>query len=89
MDFGDTEGLPSRELGENIVESQIEELGGMAHRLLGTYEKVPERKEPSQRYVDDIWYCFDKTNRQYWTSKYSEYRNGVAREFPGWEALGE
>ena len=89
VDFGDTEGLPSRELGEKIVESQVEELGGIAHRLLGAYEGTPDWKAPSQSDVDDIWYRFDEATRRYWTSTYSEYRTGSAREFPGWEALGE
>lgn len=89
VDFGDPERTPSRELGERIVESQIEELGRLVHELLGSYEGNPEWQAPSQRDVDDIWHRFHAITQPYWTATYAEYRAGKRREFPGWEALGE
>ena len=89
MDFEKAERMPNRELGEKIVESQGEELGRMADRLLQTYEETPNWKAPSQKDVDDIWHRFERATRQYWTATYEEYKRDAQREFPGWEALGE
>lgn len=90
IDFENAELMPSRELGERIVESQIEELGRIAHQLLDSYDAKPKWKAPSQRDVDDIWHRFYGITQPYWISTYSEYKEGGRRrEFPGWEALGE
>jgi len=90
IDLGSAEALPSRKLGERIVESQTAELGRLARRLLDAYEARPGWQAPSQRDVDDVWNRFHGITQPYWTATYSEYtgRKGP-REFPGWEALGE
>ena len=89
IDFTETEIMPSRELGERIVESQIRELGRMAKELLDSYRMIPEWTAPSQRDVDEIWHRFEGLTRQFWSLTLSEYEKGVQREFPGWESLGE
>ncbi len=89
IDFEDAGAIPSPELGERIVESQVEALGRMARRLVDAYEERPEWSTPSQSDVDDVWHRFERATRQYWTSTFSEYEQGVVRQFPGWEALGE
>jgi len=89
IDFGNAQVMPSRELGEKIVESQIKELGSIAGGLLNSFSPKPGWKAPSQRDVDDIWHRFERITQQYWISTFSEYKEGIVREFPGWEALGE
>lgn len=89
IDFENAEILPSRELGEKIVESQIEELGRVSRQLLDSYEPVLQWTAPSQRDIDDIWHRFEEATRQYWTLTFREYKEGIVREFPGWEALDE
>ena len=89
VNFENAETMPSRERGEKIVESQIQELGRVSKELLDSFQEKSEWKAPSQRDVDDIWYRFESTTRPYWSLTYDEYKNKVQREFPGWDALGE
>ena len=89
IDFTEGEITPSQELGERIVESQIRELGRIAQELLDSFSIEPGWETPSQRDVEGIWHRFEGATRPYWTLTYSEYKKSVAREFPGWEALGE
>ena len=89
IDFEHAEELPSSQLGDRIVESQIEELGRISRHLLEIYEAKPGWKAPSQRDIDDVWHRFHGITRRYWTFTYDEYEKGIVLEFPGWEALGE
>lgn len=89
VDFEQAAMLPSRELGEKIVDSQIAELGRTAGKLLDAYEAEPGWTAPSQNDVESIWRRFERVTRQYWTTTYDEYKAHDRREFPGWDALGE
>ena len=71
--------IPSRELGEKIVESQIEELGRIVHQLLDSYEEKSNWKAPSQRDVDDVWHRFYGITQP--------YRADASKEFVDDDAL--
>lgn len=83
--------IPTAEIGEKIVSSQIEALGHVQQELLGAYRSDPSWRAPDQARVEAIWHRFQRLTRKYWVASCSweEYRTGGAPEFPGWEALGE
>jgi len=82
---------PSREIGENIVRSQIERLGEIAKELLDGYEPRPNWTAPSQYEIADIWGRFERLTRKYWWCSVTldHYHGKEFIPFPGWEALGE
>jgi creatinine amidohydrolase len=90
--FPDGKGrVPGAELGENIVASQVAQLGRLSAELLDSYEQKDGWQAPNVTEADDIWHRFERLTRKYWWMSRSlkEWREGVATEFPGWESLGE
>ncbi len=81
--------MPNRQLGENIVQSQIERLGEIKDELLSAYCPQAGWQVPSMTDTEVIWHRFDLLTRRYWTGTFAEYAQGTAPQFPGWEALGE
>lgn len=88
-DFEKERVIPSIEIGEPIVESQITGLGEIAKRLLDEYSPVSGWKAPNSREVDGIWHRFDLATRRYWSVSYDEYKSGGRLAFPDWATLGE
>ncbi len=82
--------MPSKELGEKIVNSQIKRLGEIQQQLLLSYKLQKDWQAPSLNDVEDIWMRFERLTRKYWicSQTLEEYKNQKI-EFPGWEALGE
>ncbi|MDA0836676.1 MAG: creatininase family protein [Planctomycetota bacterium] len=88
--FPDNKGRsPSRELGEKIVNSQIERLGEIKDELLAAYTPRENWTAPSMTEAEDIWHRYEALTRKYWSVTYEEYRKKSVPEFPGWEAFGE
>jgi len=83
--------MPSRQLGENIVRSQIERLGEIQRELLESYVPRKDWKAPSLTDTEDIWVRFERLTRKYWVESmtFEEYMQGKRTPFPGWAALGE
>lgn len=81
--------LPTREIGEKIVASQIRSLGNLAQRLVSEYQPHPDRKVPDLNQIEAIWQNFERLTRKYWTVSYSEYKAGTSSygQFPDWETL--
>ena len=80
---------PSKELGEKIVNSQIERLAEIKNDLLEAYTPTENWSAPSMTEAEDIWHRYESLTRKYWSTTFAEYRNKTEPEFPGWEALGE
>jgi creatinine amidohydrolase len=82
---------PSREIGENIVRSQVKRLGEIQSELLSAFDGSIERCAPTMTGTDDIWHRFERLTRKYWwmSSTLDEYKAGSQVPFPGWESLGE
>ena len=82
---------PSPDLGEKVVDSQVDWLGATARELLEGYEPKPDWRAPSLTDTEAVWARFWATTMPYMaTTSYDAYRSGAPRpEFPGWEALGE
>jgi creatinine amidohydrolase len=81
--------MPNWQLGENIIQSQIERLGEIKDELLSAYRPQKGWQAPSMTDAESIWHRFDFLTRRYWTGTFAEYVKGTAPRFPGWEALGE
>jgi len=83
--------MPSCELGEKIVRSQIESLREIVHKELNAYKPIPGWVPPNQYEVADIWNRFALLTRKYWWCSLTldEFKRGERCPFPGWEALGE
>lgn len=83
--------LPSRELGESIVDSQVRTLGEMQAELLNAHRPVPGWRAPTLQDVADIWGRFERLTRKYWLCSVTlqEARQERWTDFPGWEELGE
>ncbi len=88
-DFSTSPGRPTREVGERIVASQVEELGRIQRRLLAAHRPAEGRPVPNQDEVEEMWHTFDRLTRKYWvmSTAWEEYPQGPP-PFPGWEALG-
>ena len=82
---------PSRELGENIVRSQIQRLGEIARELLDSYEPRAGWVAPTLADVADMWARFERLTRKYWgcSMTLGEYHERKLVPFPGWAELGE
>ena len=90
-DFPDKRGrTPSRELGEKIVASQVQCLGGIRQELLAAFDEGAARSAPNMTEAEDVWRSFERLTRKYWvmSKTLEEYRTGPTVTFPGWEALG-
>ncbi len=81
---------PSRELGENIVRSQIEMLGETQKSLLSAYQAKKNWVAPNLNQVEELWCRFERLTRKYWwlSRSLEEYLKGDVVPFPGWEELG-
>jgi len=88
-DFDAQARKPSREIGENIVRSQVDRLGEIRDELLGAYRAKESYRAPTLNEADDIWHRFDRLTRKYWSWVYKECVENKTLAFPGWEALGE
>lgn len=93
--------MPSGELGEKIVHSQIKKLGEIQRELLDKYKPRKDWKAPSLNDTEDIWHRFERLTRKYWRTSRTleEYRKALEEyrkdkklplpKFPGWDAFGE
>lgn len=83
--------MPSREIGEQIITSQITNLGKAQCRLLSQYKPRPGWRAPGLRETDAIWHRFWSAAARYLVCNVTldEYGKGGAPKFPGWDALGE
>ncbi len=83
--------MPSEKIGQNILDSQIKELGKLQRKLLKSYKRKKNWKAPSLTDVEGIWARFEKLTRKYWVCSrtWEQYKNKQIAPFPGWEALGE
>lgn len=83
--------LPSAELGEKIVASQIVRLGEIAWQLLAEYEPQPGWNAPTLTDAEDVWQRFERLTRKYWWCSLTleQHQQGDVVPFPGWQALGE
>ena len=82
---------PTRELGEQIIRSQIQTLGEIQRDLLACHTPRPGWKAPSLTEAEGIWGRFELLTRKYWvfSQTMQEWQKGQRVPFPGWEALGE
>ncbi len=78
--------LPSKEIGEKIIASQVKNLGALAQSLLATHTPNPTWRAPSHNDTAAIWTRFERATRRYWYGSYKEQPNPT---FPGWDALAE
>ena len=86
--------IPSRELGENIVSSQIACLGEIQKEMLESFVSREKWRAPSLNDTEDMWNRFEHLTRKYWVMSmtFEEWKTriqGKHNKFPGWEALGE
>lgn len=83
--------MPSRKLGEKIVESQIKRLGEIVKEMLNSYEPKPDWKAPNHLDCEEIWTRFERLTRKYWWNSLTlpQLQRGEFVPFPGWEELGE
>ena len=80
--------LPTKEIGEKIVASQIRNLAGTAKRLVSEYQPRVDWKAPDLNQTETIWQSFDRLTRKYWTMTYREYKIGRAYgQIPDWNVL--
>lgn len=80
--------LPTEEIGEKIVESQVQNLCGTATRLLSEYRLKDGWSAPDLNAVEKVWNDFDRMARKHWTVAYSEYRGRKSYfQLPDWEEL--
>ena len=80
--------IPSTAIGEKIVESQIRNLGEAAMRTLAEFQSKHGWTAPDINQTEEIWHTFERLTQKYWTTTYSEYKQGNAFQFPDWESLG-
>jgi creatinine amidohydrolase len=83
--------MPSAELGESIVSSQIRRLAEVQAELLGSYRPSDGWEAPTLNDVSDLWNRFERLTRKYWwfSRTLGEYGRKSGVDFPGWEELGE
>jgi len=80
--------LPTKEIGEQIVASQIRNLASTTKRLVSEYRPRVDWKAPDLNQVETIWQSFERLTRKYWTMTYREYKIGRAYgQIPDWETL--
>ena len=81
--------LPSKEIGEKIVASQIRNLASAAKRLVAEYQPRAGWKAPDLNQTEEIWQRFDRLTRKYWTTSYAEYKTGKTTygQIPAWETI--
>ena len=80
--------LPTKEIGEQIIMSQIQNLASTAQRLVAEYQPPAGWKAPDLNQVEAIWQSFERLTRKYWTMSFREYKVGWAYgQIPDWETL--
>jgi creatinine amidohydrolase len=82
---------PSKMLGKNIVDSQINEIGVTQKRLLDSYVEKDGWEAPDINRIEEMWITFERLTRKYWIGSRtgSEFIKGNDEpSFPGWEGLG-
>jgi creatinine amidohydrolase len=83
---------PGPELGEKIVQSQIERLGDVQRELLDAYAPRDDWQAPSHTDTAALWTRFEAVSRRYWVmdQTFAEYKGERPKPaFPGWAALEE
>jgi creatinine amidohydrolase/Fe(II)-dependent formamide hydrolase-like protein len=78
---------PTEEIGKQIIESQIRNLGRKARNLLSEYVSQSGWKAPDLNETEDIWRTFEPLARRYWTVTYKEYKERTVQKFPEWDTL--
>ena len=80
---------PDREVGNRIVQSQIECLGRLQRDLLAKYVALDRWRAPDQNQAEEMWHTFERSTREHWSvsNSWQEYKAGPP-EFPGWDELG-
>ncbi|MHB9032677.1 MAG: creatininase family protein [Anaerolineae bacterium] len=81
--------LPSAELGQRIVESQVAGLGALAERLLAEYTPRSAWRAPDLDATEEIWRGFERLTRKYWELRYEQLGTANWLQIPGWDELGE
>ena len=83
--------MPSPDLGEKIVISQVESLHGIVSEMLGEYQARPGWRAPGLEETADMWARFERLTRKYWclSMTLEEFEKGEHIAFPGWKELGE
>ncbi|MCG3150362.1 MAG: hypothetical protein PCFJNLEI_03845 [Verrucomicrobiae bacterium] len=80
--------IPSKEIGDKIVASQIRNLAGAAQRLLAEYRPRTDWKAPDFNQTEAIWQNFDRLTRKYWTPTYADLKRvWTYGQIPDWETL--
>ncbi len=78
--------LPSKEIGEKIIASQVKNLGALAQELLASHTPQSNWRAPTLNDTAALWTRFERATRRYWYGSYKESPNPT---FPGWENLAE
>jgi len=83
--------MPTPELGEKIVSSQIATLGQIVKEELSAYQPKPGWQAPNLHETASIYRQFEAITRKYWwcSLSLSEAHQGPPPPFPGWDLLGE
>lgn len=79
--------LPSAEIGQRIVESQVRNLGEITNRLLAEYHSAGGWRAPDLNETECIWQRFEHLTRQYWDLRYCDLGTDRWLEIPDWGAL--
>ena len=81
--------MPSRELGEAIVKSQVKQLGEEQRRLLAEHRPVAGWRGPNLNETDAIWHRFWARAAKYMVcnTTLEQYRAGGPPAFPGWDVV--
>lgn len=88
--FPDPHGtIPNRELGDQIMASQVARLGELQAELLAGYRPRQDWRAPDMNVTGEIWREFERLTRRHWVAgmNYSDYKAGRLPKFPGWDAL--
>ncbi len=92
--FGRNDGqlIPTREIGEKLVDAFAESLNKYAEELLCAYDEKAERPEaPDFNEIEAIWAGFVESTFRYWGShmSYIDYEEKRPMPvFPGWDFIG-
>lgn len=80
---------PSREIGEEIVMSQVRQLGEEQRRLLAEHRPRENWRAPTLPRVTEIWDRFWSLAKDYMVcnTTLDQYRKGGPPKFPGWDVI--
>jgi len=80
--------IPSAEIGQPIVTSQIHNLCNTAAQLIFGYSAKSDYIAPDLDQTENIWRDFDRLTRKYWTFSYAQDESDEKPfDFPSWEQL--